>query len=94
MSSYVRNRLCPCQRCRIRSLMGAGILISVGFLLLLGNYGILSFDASPAILIVIGLFLFISHNASMEGHAQRSEIPGPSTQAPTKPQQNNSQVTS
>jgi hypothetical protein len=75
--------------------MGAGILISVGFLILLENYGIIRFDASgPAILIVIGLFLFASHNASMEGHIQPFGIPGSSTQAPTKPQQNNSQVTS
>jgi hypothetical protein len=75
--------------------MGAGILITVGFLFLLENYRVVDFDKSfPVILIVIGLFLFAKHNVSMEGHIQPFGIPGPSTQAPTKPQQNNSQVTS
>jgi hypothetical protein len=93
MSTYMRNRSCPCQRCRIRGLMGAGILITVGFLLLLENYGIVYFDASgPAILIVIGLFLFASHNASMEGHIQPYGLPG--SAPPNSSHQNNSQVTS
>jgi hypothetical protein len=74
--------------------MGAGILITLGFLLLLENYRIIYFDASgPALLIVIGLFLFASHNASTEGHIQPFGISGSSTQPPTK-SPNNSQVTS
>jgi hypothetical protein len=93
MSIYVRNRSCPCQRCRIKGLMPAGILITVGFLLLMENYGIVYFDVSaPGILIVIGLFLFARHNASMEGHIQPFGSPG--SPAPGSGQQNNSQVTS
>jgi hypothetical protein len=78
--------------------MGAAILITLGFLLLLENYGIVDFDVSaPGILIVIGLLLFGRHNASAEGHiqpfAQQPYVqPGP---APSNSgQQNNSQVTS
>jgi hypothetical protein len=57
--------------------MGAGILITVGFLFLLENYGIVNFDKSfPVILIVIGLFLFAKNNASVEGHIQPFGIPG------------------
>ena len=77
MSVYIRNRSCPCQRCRTRGLMGAGILITLGFLFLLENYGIVTFDKSfPVILIVVGLFLFAKHNASVEGHIQPFGIPG------------------
>ena len=93
MSTYVRNRSCPCQRCRIKGLMGAGILITVGFLFLLENYGVVGFDKScPVILIVIGLFLFGNHNASMEGHVQPFGLPG--SAPPTSSQQTNSKVTS
>lgn len=93
MSVYIRNRLCPCQRCRIRGLMGAGILITLGLLFLLENFGVVDFDKSfPVILIVIGLFLFARHNASMEGHVQSFGLPGA---APSKSsQQNDSQVAS
>lgn len=98
MSIYVRNRACPCPRCRFGSLMGAGILITLGFLFLLDNYGLVDFDvSSPAILIVIGLLLFARHNASTEGHLQPF-AQQPSAQPGSAPansgQQNNSQVTS
>ena len=92
MSIYMRNRSCPCQRCRIKGLMAAGILITVGFLFLLENYGIVHFDVSaPGIMIVIGLFLLARHNASMEGHMQPFGSPGSS--APNSSQKSNSQVT-
>ena len=93
MSIYVRNRSCPCQRCRIRGLMGAGILITLGVLFLLENYGVVDFGKSfPVILIVVGLFLFGNHNASMEGHVQPFGLPG--SAPPDSRQQNNSQVKS
>ena len=93
MSIYIRNRLCRCQRCRIGSLMGAGILITVGFLFLLENYGIVDFNiTAPGIVIVIGLLLLARRNASTEGHIQAFGVP--SVTPPTSGQQNNSQVTS
>jgi len=75
------------------SLMGAGILITLGFLFLLENYGIVDFDVTaPGILIVIGLLLLARHNASKEGHVQAFGVPGATP--PTSGQQDNSQVTS
>jgi hypothetical protein len=66
------NRIhCNCQRCRIRSLMGPTIVITVGILFLLqqmrGGY----FDFSntyPVILIVIGIISLGGALASSEGH--------------------------
>ena len=93
MNVYARNRSCPCERCRIRGLMSAGILIAVGFLFLLENYGIVYVNITvPVIMIVVGLFLLASHNASTEGHIQPFGIFGSS--APNSSRQNNSQVTS
>ncbi|HEV2961372.1 MAG TPA: DUF5668 domain-containing protein [Candidatus Angelobacter sp.] len=90
MSVYIRNRLCRCQRCTFGGLIGAGILITLGFLFLLDNYGVFDFDkSSPLILIVIGLLLFARRNASTEGHIQAFGLP---STAPTSGQRNNSQV--
>jgi Domain of unknown function (DUF5668) len=65
----------------------------VGVLFLLENFGVVDFEKSfPVILIVIGLFLFAGHNASMEGHVQPFGLPG--SAPPKSSQQNDSQVTS
>lgn len=71
MTIYVRNRRCPCMRCRTRGLMGGAILITLGVLFLLDNYGIFYFDNSwPVLLIVIGLLSYAARSGSMEGHIQ------------------------
>jgi hypothetical protein len=71
MSIYVRNRLCPCYRCRARGLTGAAVLITLGVLFLLQNFDVLYFENSwPTILIVIGLSILASRSASTEGHVQ------------------------
>lgn len=71
MTIYVRNRSCPCLRCRSRGMMGGAILVTLGVLFLLENYGILYFDATwPVLLIVIGLLSFAARSASTEGHVQ------------------------
>jgi len=93
MSIYTRNRSCPCQKCSVGSLMGAGILITLGVLFLMDNYRVFDFDkSSPLILIVIGLLLFARHNASTEGHIQPFGLSGSASSNSGK--QNNSQVTS
>ncbi|MBZ5521616.1 MAG: DUF5668 domain-containing protein [Acidobacteriia bacterium] len=85
MSVYVRNRYCPCHRCRARGLTGAVVLITLGVLFLLDNLQVLYFDRIwPVILIVIGLSILARRNASVEGHVQ------PFGQAPAV--QDNSQV--
>jgi hypothetical protein len=51
--------------------MGAAILITLGVLFLLAELHIIPFGVSfPALLIVIGLMLYLSRSASIEGHIQ------------------------
>lgn len=69
MNAYVPNRICQCPRCRAHGLMGPAILITLGVLLLLEEMGGLRFGESfPVLLIVIGVFLYLRHSASAEGH--------------------------
>jgi hypothetical protein len=55
--------------------MGAAILITLGVLFLLDNYGIFYFDNTwPVLLIVIGVLSFAARNAPTEGHIQRYSV--------------------
>ncbi|HSM88030.1 MAG TPA: hypothetical protein VLT16_17880 [Candidatus Limnocylindrales bacterium] len=82
-NGYTRNRTCACPRCKARGLMGAAILITVGVLFLLDNFNVVDFGASsPAILIVVGVFLYLSRTASTEGHVQQYVMPGPAMTQP------------
>lgn len=56
--------------------MGGAILVTLGVLFMLDNYGVLYFDQSwPVLLIVIGLISFAARSGSVEGHVQPSWIP-------------------
>ena len=69
MNVYVRNRNCPCVRCRTHGMMGAAILITLGVLFLLENFTAMPFERSfPVLLLVIGAMLLISRTGSTEGH--------------------------
>ena len=69
MNVYLKNRNCPCVRCRTHGMMGAAILITLGVLFLLENYNVVPFDRSfPILLLVIGAVLLISRTGSTEGH--------------------------
>jgi TM2 domain-containing membrane protein YozV len=71
-----RRQVCPCVRCRTRGMMGPAVLITLGVLFLLQSYGIVYFDRSfPVLLLVIGCVLLISRTGSMEGHIERGWIP-------------------
>jgi hypothetical protein len=94
MSVYVRNKLCPCARCRTRGLLGAAILITLGILFLLHNLTSIDFgDSWPALLIVIGAFTYLGRAASTEGHvppyyaAPVGTAPPPPYPAPGAPEQ-------
>jgi Domain of unknown function (DUF5668) len=51
--------------------MGAAIMITIGILFLVQEYWYIDFGQTwPVLLIVIGLFTFVGHNASTEGHTQ------------------------
>jgi hypothetical protein len=78
LTLYIRNRNCPCVRCRAHGLMGPAILITLGVLFLMENYGVVDFERSfPVLLLVIGCMLLISRTGSTEGHIERSWIQGP-----------------
>jgi Domain of unknown function (DUF5668) len=90
MAIYIRNRHCHCMRCRTRGLTGGAILVTLGILFLLDNYGFLYFDDSwPVLLIVIGLLSFAARSASTEGHIQAgwpdNQVPPPGYNATWQP---------
>ena len=77
---------CACGQCRVRSLVGPFVLITVGVLFALDHiWGRWSFrDTWPVILIVIGAVKIFERMASSEGH--RGYIsPGPQPGPGEKP---------
>jgi len=72
---YRCNPYCPCSRCRAHGYMGPAVLITLGVLFLLSqvtsNYWLRFESTWPALLIVIGLVLFLQHSASANGHIPR-----------------------
>ena len=73
MNPYVRNRNCPCVRCRAHGMIGAAVLITLGILFLLDNFREVPFDRSfPVLLLVIGAVLLVSRSGSTEGHIDPS----------------------
>ena len=76
------NPYCSCSRCRAHGFMGPVVLITIGVLFLLDQLGHshwMDFGSTwPALLIVIGLIMFLQHNASAEGHVPR-DYPGMAT---------------
>ncbi len=68
---YRYNRRCACDRCKSHALMAPAILVTLGILFLLEEFGSwrLGFDHTwPLILIVIGGVILAKRNASMSGH--------------------------
>jgi len=69
---YRYNPSCGCARCRAHGFMGPTVLITIGVLFLLDQVTHtywLSFGRTwPALLIVIGLVMFMQHNAPATGH--------------------------
>ncbi len=60
---------CTCPHCRIHSLMGPFIIITVGVLFLIAQFSRYSFgDLWPVLLIVIGAVLVAQQLASKQGH--------------------------
>lgn len=91
---YRYNPSCGCARCRAHGFMGPTVLITVGVLFLLsqatGLYWLRFHNTWPALLIVIGLIMFLQHNAPATGHVPREYMmpqqPQP-WQPPAQPQQ-------
>lgn len=77
---YVRNRECPCTRCRAGGLMAPAILITLGVMFLVHQFMGFAFPRTlPVLLIVIGLVMLLGRTASTEGHIQPYGMPGQAT---------------
>jgi LiaF transmembrane domain/B-box zinc finger len=92
---------CYCDRCRMRGIMGAAVLVTVGLLSLLDTYGHGWDRTWPILLIVIGLVKILQGNASTAGHVDYfppqsgpSVPPAPSSAAPAPPVQSASESSS
>lgn len=60
---------CNCAQCRCRGLMGPVVLITLGLLFLIGQYGTYSFGQLwPILLIVIGAMKVAESLVSSAGH--------------------------
>ena len=89
MNAYTYNRACPCPRCRIKGLMGAAVLVTLGVLFLLNELWIFRFGQTfPILLIVIGLVMYLGRSASTEGHIQPYEPQPPVGPPPPPPATN------
>ncbi len=71
---YVPNKSCPCLRCKLKGLMGAVVLMTIGLIILLNSFawqwGLRTNTYWGVLLIAIGLMLFGQRTASIEGHIQ------------------------
>jgi hypothetical protein len=85
---YRYNPRCACPRCRAHGFMGPAVLITLGVLFLLDQmvqvYWMDFGRTWPALLIVIGLVMFLQHNAPATGHVPR-EYMGPPPAMPVAP---------
>jgi membrane-bound ClpP family serine protease len=62
---------CNCGRCRSRGIMGPAVLVTLGILMLLSEFGTIRFHYTwPVLLIVIGLVKVYQTTTSTEGHLQ------------------------
>lgn len=88
---YRYNPTCGCARCRAQGFMGPAVLITLGVLFLLDQithiYWMEFGRTWPALLIVIGLIMFLQHNAPATGHVPREYLGYPQVQAPYAAQQ-------
>ena len=95
MDIYVRNKFCPCIRCRMNCMMGPVILVTLGVLFLLHNLHVTRGSTFLAVLlIVIGGVKMLQSSATAEGHRQPfayqvGDVPPASA---TTPQTENPQV--
>ena len=88
---YRYNPACGCARCRAHGFMGPAVLITIGVLFLLDQmthiYWMEFVRTWPALLIVIGLIMFLQHNAPATGHVPREYQAMQQAQQQYQPQQ-------
>jgi hypothetical protein len=77
---------CPCDRCRMRKLMGPAMLLAIGTLFLLQSLNVVGFDRTwPAILLVVGIVRLLQSNASTTGHIDPLGAARPAVAPPIPP---------
>jgi hypothetical protein len=74
---------CNCARCRSRGIMGPVVLVTLGVLMLLSEFGTVRFHYTwPVLLIVIGLVKVYQTTTSTEGHQLYGQGHGMTPPAP------------
>jgi len=73
---------CYCERCRMRGVMGAAVLMTVGILSLLDSFGRSWGHSWPILLIVIGLVKILQGQAPTAGHV---DFMPPNASGPPRP---------
>ncbi len=89
METYQYNRACHCTRCRARHITGPVVLMTLGVLFLLDNFGVYGADFErtwPLILIMIGFVKVFQNTASTEDHIPPVAFPPPGPGMPAIPQ--------
>ena len=87
MDNYQANRSCGCTRCRTRGLMAPAVLITLGVLFLLNEFGVAYFHSTwPILLIVIGLVKVLAGTLDTTGHVDlNAPMPPPAPPNPPPP---------
>jgi Domain of unknown function (DUF5668) len=81
MGTWQTNPGCGCGRCRHGGFMGPAVLVTLGVLLLLSEWHVLSFGRTwPILLIVIGAVRVLWYAAGSSGHLENP--PGPPAPPP------------
>lgn len=77
MDMYMRNRNCPCLRCKMNDMMGPALLVSFGTMLLLDNitHFVRGGTVVAVVLIVVGAVKLLQSSASTEGHIPPGTLP-------------------
>lgn len=77
MDMYIRNRYCPCVRCKMNDMMGPALLVGIGTMWLLRNitHVVHMGTIVAVILIVIGAVKLLQGSASTEGHIPPGTLP-------------------
>src|SRR5438067_11308113 len=77
---------CSCTRCRCRGLMAPAVLITLGCLFMLSEFGVARFHRTwPILLIVIGLVKVLGGSLDTTGHVDTTAALPPAS-APPPPQ--------
>jgi hypothetical protein len=83
MDEYQPNQSCSCTRCRTRGLMAPAVLVALGVLFLLSEFGVARFHNTwPILLIVIGLVKVLAGNVDSTGHIAPNAPPPPTSPPP------------